>query len=364
MTSTRDRFATLGLAALAAGLLWPGGSSIASEGQREEPDYYFLGGNVDLTVPCIGVKRLRCRDMTCQIEDVSPREYHCSDLSARPARGILAYAVSPPLNQRSGVRRRLCVQRIDRASVHVYDAEDVDLGKEGEIALSPNGSQLVYTKSALDGGVRPMMLLRLKPGARPSVLAHGVCYSPAWSPDGRSVAFFTQTSDNCWFRLTLLDLETGTRRVVKPVVRIATPGTWEPEVPPPLWSPKGDSLIFAGHVRGKDKLWEGGLWFLDVRHDRHPTCLGGYVLGGWLPGGKELLLTDCYAEPSVVYRTSPDGRRKKVVAEGYRGRLVPRSGYCLLWPDEKEGPVIPSTSIMRLDGSPKKRLPSHIPFWH
>jgi len=347
---------------LAAGLLWPGGSSIASEGQREEADYYFLGGKVDLTVPCIRVRRLRCRDMTCQIEDVSPKEYHCSDLSPQPARGILAYAVSPPINR--PFSRRLCVQRINRTSVHVYDTDDVDLGREGEIALSPNGSHLVYTRSTFETGVRPLMLLRLDSGSRPSVLADGVCYSPAWSPDGRSVAFFMQTSDEYWFRLTLLDLETGTRRVVEPVVIHRTPGTQEPRIPPPLWSPKGDSLIFAGHVRGKDKLWEGGLWFLDVRQGRHATCLGKYSLGGWLPGGKELLLTDYSAKPSVVYRTSPDGRRKKVVAEGYKGRLVPGSGYCLLWPDLKEGPVIRSTFIMRLDGSQKKRLPSHIPLWH
>ncbi len=111
-------------------------------------------------------------------------------------------------------------------------------GQQDMPAISPDGSQVAF---AYSGGPHPGIYIALIGGEKPLQLTQGDGDAdPAWSPDGRQIAFvrFTQSSDQK--KLYVIPALGGSERRV-----YTTPFPQWGQCNQMSWSPDGKSLIFS-----------------------------------------------------------------------------------------------------------------------
>jgi dipeptidyl aminopeptidase/acylaminoacyl peptidase len=113
----------------------------------------------------------------------------------------------------------------------------------GDPRLSPDGSQIVYTRTWSDkiqDRVRNELWIMRADGSRQRFLANGS--DARWSPDGERIAFLAD------------GVPAGTQiHVVYPATREVTQITRVTELPrEPRWSPDGESIAFSMQVPEKD----------------------------------------------------------------------------------------------------------------
>jgi len=148
-------------------------------------------------------------------------------------------------------RRRLFVQRIDAVSAG-------PLGQEGRhAAFSPDGGSLVF-RSERDGG--GLFLLDLDGGNVRRLTSEG--FHPAWSPDGSAVAFSSEGFERPEERPTsasvvrVVEVASGS---VRPLTDRGVIG----DAIQPAWSPDGRRIAFWSVDAGRRRLWSvaaaGGL---------------------------------------------------------------------------------------------------------
>ena len=108
-----------------------------------------------------------------------------------------------------------------------------------EHAMHPRAARVAYTAEA--GGARQAFALELRSGAARQVTASDSDVSePAWSPDGRRLAFCR--AEAIW----VLELDSGRELRLEE----ATPGTAHPR-----WSPDGSRIAFLSRRRGWCQVW-------------------------------------------------------------------------------------------------------------
>ncbi len=149
-----------------------------------------------------------------------------------------------------------------------------------QLATSPDGRHVVFAASPSGG--QPMLWLRRLGDAQPQALAgtEGAIY-PFWSPDSRSLGFFTQG------RLKVIDLAGGPARTLSDSPLDSRGGSW---------SPNG-TILFAPTANG-------GL-------SRVPAAGGPAVAATELDGGRE---ENSHRFPSFL----PDGEHFVYVTRGIR----------------------------------------------
>lgn len=195
--------------------------------------------------------------------------------------------------------------------------------------VSPDGRQIVFEREGPDVDdvyrvdVDGSNLTLLTPRAP----AHGcrppdpVCSgSPAWSPDGRRIAFRRASGPDTDGLAGVVGIyimnADGSR--LRRVTQHSIPGRAEDS--DPQWSPDGRQLVFEReNVRGTQP--EGGLalWTIDLRSGRErritPYPLRGGDTPDWSPDGKRILFHSNEAGPSDVsanlYTVRADGRDLK-----------------------------------------------------
>jgi hypothetical protein len=109
-------------------------------------------------------------------------------------------------------------------------------------SISPDGRQIAYIGHEQSKGETIFVLWVMNAdGSNRRVLLKqsGAIESPAWAPDGRSVAFSALGLDNVW-RLYQADLQSGE------IVQVAKSDF---STRYPSWMPKGDALIFSSLVK-------------------------------------------------------------------------------------------------------------------
>jgi TolB protein len=119
-------------------------------------------------------------------------------------------------------------------------------------SLSPDGTRLVY--AAEDSG-RSVVKIRDLAGGPPRLLPLGEAAFPAWSPDGRSIAYLSRHAARPRWEIATYDLAEG-------VSRVWTRGMdWLKGMHGPLdWSPDSTRLVFKSDT----EPFEADLCVLDV----------------------------------------------------------------------------------------------------
>jgi TolB protein len=137
-------------------------------------------------------------------------------------------------------------------------------------AWSPDGRSLAFCSSR--GGTPQIYITDLEGGGARRVTTQGnYNTSPAWSPDGGRLAYVGRVAGGT-FQIFVVDLASGaTRQVTSP------PG----DNTGPSWSPDGRYLVFSSSRAGRDELfvtdWRG------LRHHRLIGAPGGDTSPAWSP---------------------------------------------------------------------------------
>ena len=120
-------------------------------------------------------------------------------------------------------------------------------GEQVQPSLAPDGRQLAFVVLPEGGGTRRIYLKQIGSetmtllGSTPGCDGEGDQYSPAWSPDGRQIAYLSRCKDQLGLYVENLNAHRA-RRVYIP----QEPSHWEQGAL--SWSQDGRSLVFPDHV--------------------------------------------------------------------------------------------------------------------
>jgi dipeptidyl aminopeptidase/acylaminoacyl peptidase len=123
-------------------------------------------------------------------------------------------------------------------------------------AWSPNGREVAYISNEADYWHDDVWVAEVASGkSRQVSKSLMAASSPAWSPDGRSIALLGTAKRGYWYEdlqdIWVLDATTGAERTVRMQIQATD---WLHSLPV-LWSGDGRVLSFAYHERGDLNLW-------------------------------------------------------------------------------------------------------------
>lgn len=180
--------------------------------------------------------------------------------------------------------RDLAAERCKAGVGMVTEVEGVGSGLQGRV-----------TVAARDPYLRRYRIFTIVPGRAPQVLIEEAA-QPAWSPDGKAVAFRSLKADE--LGLELLALTTGQRRRV----------TFFAEDGFPSWSPDGQQLVFASNREG-DRRWRIYRVWAWAEGTLPETSLGLGRSPAWSPDGQRIVYQGCDERGNRcgLWMMAPDG---------------------------------------------------------
>jgi serine/threonine-protein kinase len=225
-----------------------------------------------------------------------------------------------------------------------------------DLAISPDGKRIVYVAASGDG-VRHLFVQPIDgPEATPISEVEGMLYTPFFSPDGESVAFFDGSS------LKTVPLSGGPPTTL-----------WEfTSQHGGSWGPDG-TIVFAGTTERGQGLYRlsaaGGKPEILVVPDREKGELQ-YRQPEVLPGGKAVLFTMQHADgsfPIAVWSSETGettvlfrgGREVRYASTGHLVYEAARTGNLMAVPFDLEGLKITGDPVSVLEGvrqSPDSRV--------
>jgi Tol biopolymer transport system component/imidazolonepropionase-like amidohydrolase len=164
-------------------------------------------------------------------------------------------------------------------------------------ALSPDGRTIVIDWQGV------LWTLAADGGAATRILDDGYdARMPAWSPDGKRIAFQAYYSDG-WDIWTINPDGTGLQQV--------TSGPFDDREP--HWSPDGTRIAFSSDRAGNYDLWVLTLASGDLR--RLTTNPANDSMPAWSPNGSEIAFISDRAERGVYSRAVEGGAERLLVAD-------------------------------------------------
>jgi TolB protein len=140
----------------------------------------------------------------------------------------------------------------------------------------------------------------------------GINVSPAWSPDGRKIAFVSDRSGKP--QIYLMDLAS------KNVKRITFKGTENAE---PVWSPKGDLLAHSCLLNGSYQICttipEEGASPIQVTKDS-----GHHESPDWSPDGKQIIFVKREGGAQRIYAILKNGTYQRQLFSLKGNQTYPR----------------------------------------
>jgi TolB protein len=209
--------------------------------------------------------------------------------------------------------------------------------------------KLAFTK-ALSGGAMPLHLIifTAQPPTEQPLAADLRCEAeavscvqtkPAWSPDGRYLAYLEGRPLALDSRLFILDTLSGEQRLI-------ADDAWRFDAP--VWSPDGKKLLYVADRDGKTVLQQVDLAANTITALTEATDASQFA-PTFSPSGEQIAFTEQAAERSQIVLIRSDGQDRRVLAEGslpvwspqgdqlvFINRLNNQTALYLITPDGKQ----------------------------
>ena len=190
--------------------------------------------------------------------------------------------------------------------------------------------------------------------------------SLAWSPDGRKLAFFDQGGPCPWcFKLNVMNSDGSGLRNLTPKLWAAGAGSGGGPTFDPAWSPDGQMIAFVGLVGLT--LGHGETIYV-VRADGSglrnltPKPVGAYAAPAWSPDGRKLAFVSDRDGNSEVYVMNANGKGQRNLTRNPAYDADPAwspDGRKIAFVSNRDGKY--GVYVMNADGSGQRRLAQHSP---
>jgi dipeptidyl aminopeptidase/acylaminoacyl peptidase len=208
-------------------------------------------------------------------------------------------------------------------------------------AWSPDGRSLAFesNRGSSDAGIFQIFVYNLDSGQSKKLTNDSACsnYNPAWSPDGQKIVFYSRCTDNKNRQILVMDRDGTNKR------QLTSSGeSWFP-----AWSPDGSFLAFTSYQNGP-------IYIMD-NNGQNVHFLSDGCSTNFSPDGQWIVFSST-CDDSQILLIHPDGSGKKAIGSlaGQNPSFSP-DGQWIAFQSNND------IWVMRLDGSSLEQLTSDHP---
>ncbi len=188
-----------------------------------------------------------------------------------------------------------------------------DLWPVRDITWSPNGTKIAFSKFRTDLVDSANLWVANAAGEKERMITHevGIQYQPAWSPDGKRIAYIGGHGYGT-YELYVVS-EDGTER------RQLTQNRTHEFLP--AWSPDGTQIAFSADASGDYEIW---VMEANGSHARQLTQSPGLdTRPVWSPDGTKIAFVTNRSGPLEIWTMNPDGTEQHLLEKAQGGVCDP-----------------------------------------